>query len=132
MKWNISKKSSYIVGNKEFTRKICILNLRNRRKSIFAKVIISYYRWKKITKKKDKIIIKSAYGWSNWVKFRKCITGGKLVHAGVNRYGQEQNQEDTICHIHFHLKSFFVSTYVKSIVMKLHVSRLGLHWAFWI
>ena len=29
LKWNISKKTSYIVGNKKFTRKICVLNLRN-------------------------------------------------------------------------------------------------------
>ena len=40
LKWNISKKTSHIVGNKTFSRKICILNLRNKRKSIFAEVII--------------------------------------------------------------------------------------------
>ena len=39
LKWNISKKTSYIVGNKKFTGKICILNLRNKRKSIFARVL---------------------------------------------------------------------------------------------
>ena len=27
-----SKKTSYIVGNKKFTAKICVLNLRNKRK----------------------------------------------------------------------------------------------------
>ena len=32
LKWNISKKTSYIVGNKKFTRKISVLNLRNKRK----------------------------------------------------------------------------------------------------
>ena len=42
LKWNISKKTSYIVGNKKFSGKISILNLRNKRKSIFAKVIIRY------------------------------------------------------------------------------------------
>ena len=30
LKWNISKKASYIVGNKKLTRKICVLNLRNK------------------------------------------------------------------------------------------------------
>ena len=39
LKWNISKKTSYIVGNKKLSGKIWILNLRNKRKSIFAKVI---------------------------------------------------------------------------------------------
>ena len=38
LKWNISKKTSYIVGNKNFPGKICILSLRNKRKSIFARV----------------------------------------------------------------------------------------------
>ena len=33
LKWNISKKTSYIVRNKKFFRKICILDLRNKRKS---------------------------------------------------------------------------------------------------
>ena len=32
LKWNISKKTSCIVGNKKFTRKISVLNLRNKRK----------------------------------------------------------------------------------------------------
>ena len=40
LKWNISKKTSYIVGNKTFSGKICILTLRNKRKSIFAREII--------------------------------------------------------------------------------------------
>ena len=31
LKWNISKKTSYIVGNKKFTEKIYILNLRNKK-----------------------------------------------------------------------------------------------------
>ena len=34
------KKTSYIVENKNFFGKTCILNLRNKRKSIFARVII--------------------------------------------------------------------------------------------
>ena len=36
LKWNISKKTGYVVGNKKFSGKICILNLRNKRKSIFT------------------------------------------------------------------------------------------------
>ena len=71
---------SYIVGNKIFTGKIYILNLRNKRKSIFAIVIFRYYGWKKIIKATGKIIIKCTYCWNNRTKFRKCITTGKLVH----------------------------------------------------
>ena len=32
LKWNISKNTSYIVGNKKFTRTISVLNLRNKRR----------------------------------------------------------------------------------------------------
>ena len=39
LKWNIGKKTSCIIGNKKFSGKICILNLRNKRKSTFARVI---------------------------------------------------------------------------------------------
>ena len=31
LKWNISKKTSYNVGNKNFFGKICILNLREKK-----------------------------------------------------------------------------------------------------
>ena len=34
LKWNIDKKTSYIVGNKTFFGKICILNLRKNRKNV--------------------------------------------------------------------------------------------------
>ena len=34
LKWNICKKTSYIIGNKEFSGKICIFNLTNKTKSI--------------------------------------------------------------------------------------------------
>ena len=80
LKWNISKKASYILENKKFTRNICVHNLRNKRKSIIAREIIRYYRWKKMTKETSKIIIKILYRWNNWTKFRKCITREKLVH----------------------------------------------------
>ena len=52
LKWDIGKNTSYIVGNNKFFGKICILNLRNKRKSISPGVI---------TKETDKIIIKSIY-----------------------------------------------------------------------
>ena len=61
-------------------KKICILNLRNKRKSIFARVIIRNLRWKKITKETSKIIIKSTYRWNNGMKFRKWITRWEFVH----------------------------------------------------
>ena len=57
LKWNISKKTSYIVGNTKILGKICILNLRNKIKSIFAREL----KVKKITKETVKIIIKSTY-----------------------------------------------------------------------
>ena len=79
-KWNITKKTSYIVGDKKFSGKICILNLRNKRPTIFARVIIRYWGWNKIAKKTRKIIIKSAYRWNNRRKFRKWITRWKFVH----------------------------------------------------
>ena len=37
LKWNISKKISYIIGN-NFFAKICIRNLRNKREGIFARI----------------------------------------------------------------------------------------------
>ena len=41
LKGNIkTKKTCYIVRNKKLFGKICILNLRNKRKSIFVRVII--------------------------------------------------------------------------------------------
>ena len=43
MKCDISEKGSYIVGNKKFSGKMYILNLRHKRKGIFARVIIRYY-----------------------------------------------------------------------------------------
>ena len=40
LKCNITKKSSYIVGSRKSFGKINILNLRNKRKSIFATLCI--------------------------------------------------------------------------------------------
>ena len=80
LKWNISKKTSYIVRNKEVSREICILNLRNKRKRIFGRIIIRNSRWKKITKETGKIIIKSTYRSNNWTKFREWITKREFVH----------------------------------------------------
>ena len=40
VKWNISKKTSYIAGNKKFIGKICIFNLRNNKKNIFTRIVI--------------------------------------------------------------------------------------------
>ena len=34
LNWNVSKKTSYIVSNKKFTGKICILDMRNKAKSV--------------------------------------------------------------------------------------------------
>ena len=80
LKWNTSKETSYIVGKKNFFGKICIFNLRNKRKSIFAIVIIRKERWEKITKETGKIMIKSTYRRNNPTRFRKLITRGELVH----------------------------------------------------
>ena len=41
LKWNVSKKTSYIIGNKKFIGKICILNLRKKKSSnIFQKTLV--------------------------------------------------------------------------------------------
>ena len=40
LKWDISKETSYIAENKKFFGKVCILKLKDKRKSIFARVII--------------------------------------------------------------------------------------------
>ena len=37
LKWNISKDTSYMVGNNTFFGKICILNLRNKKKKYLCK-----------------------------------------------------------------------------------------------
>ena len=42
LKWNVSKTTSYIRGNKKFTRKLCTIDLRNKRKSNFARVKKDY------------------------------------------------------------------------------------------
>ena len=78
LKWNISKKTSYVIGNKKFFGKICILNFRNKRKSIFARVIIRNYRWEKIPKETGKIIIKSTYRRNNQQGFMQLIP-----HTGI-------------------------------------------------
>ena len=126
-KWNTSKKTSYIVRNRKFTKKICLLNLRNKRKSILARVIIRYYKWKKITKETSRIIIKSTYRGNNQTKFRKCITRGKLVHfrSTIDTSGSRTRRIQFI--IFIFVKKIFC---LKNVVVKLHVSMLGLCWAF--
>ena len=34
LRWNISKETSYIIGNDKFFGKICILNLRNKTQNL--------------------------------------------------------------------------------------------------
>ena len=123
LKWNICKKTS--LESKEFTGKTCIPNLRNNWKSIFARVIIRYYGWKKITKEMGKIIIKNTYRWNNRTKFSKCITRGKHVHFR-STIDTSRRPEGYNLSYSFLLKIFFVTTYVKNFVVKLHVSRLSL------
>ena len=130
LKWNIIKKTSYIVVNKKFTRNIFVLNLRNKRRSIFARVIIRYYRWKKITKQMSKIIIKSTYRGNNRTKFRKCIARGKLVHFRSTIDTSRRRTKGYNLSYLFLLKKFFFSTYIKNLVVKLHVSRSDVCSAF--
>ena len=128
------KKTSYIIGSKKFTRNIYILNLRNKRKSIFARVIIRFYRWKKITKETGKIIIKSIYRWNNRTKFRKCGTRGKLVLFGSAIYTSiRAGAEPEGCNLSYTFfvnKVFLFQLNVINIVVKLCVSKLGRHWVF--
>ena len=52
-----------------------------------------------------------------------CILGVPLIQAGANPEGCNLSYT-------FLFKFFFVSTYVKDVVVRLHVSRLGLYRAF--
>ena len=125
LKWNISKKASYIVGNKKFTRKICVLNLRNKKKSIFARVIIRYYEWKKITKETGKVIIKITYRWNNGRSLGNESLEVSLCNLWVPQIRAGAEQEGWNLSYSFSLKKF-VSTYVKNVVVKLDFSRLGI------
>ena len=121
-KWNIGKKTSYVIGTKNFLGKICVLYLRNKRKSIFARVIIRNKRCKKITKETGKITIKSTYRWNNrkWslgnesLEKNLCILGVPYILALAEPEG---------CNL-----SYWIL--LKTFLVKLRVSRLGLHWAF--
>ena len=131
LKWNINIKTSYIVGNKKNFGKICILNLRNKRKSIFARVIIWNSRWNKITKETGKVIIKSTCQGNNWTKFRKWITRAEFMHfRSTIDTSRSRTRRVQYILLNFIKIFFFVSTYLKNIVVNLCVSRLGLHWAF--
>ena len=127
LKWNISNKTNYIIGNKFFW-KISILNLRNKRKSIFARIIIRYYGWKKITKEMGKIIIKSTYRWSNVTKFRKCVSRGKLVHfRSTKDMSKSRTRRIQFIIYIFVTKGFFNFNLRKK---RSDFLRYGLHWVF--
>ena len=124
LRWNVSKKTSYIVGNMKFSGKICIINLRNKKKSIFAIVIVRYLEWKKIKKKTGKIK-------NHWTKFRKWITREKFVHfRSTIDTSRSRTRKIQFMIFIFVKKVFLVSIYIKDVVGKVHLSRLGLHWAF--
>ena len=40
LKWIISKKTSCVVENKKFSRKICILNLRNKKRVSLSEYLL--------------------------------------------------------------------------------------------
>ena len=131
LKCSVSKKTSYIVGNKKILGKIYILNLRNERKSIFERVFVRCYGWKEITRETGKIIIKSTYRRNNRTKFTNILLGGKLVRfkSTIDTSRSRTRRKQCIIYI-FVKKVFLVSTYVKNIVVRFHVLRLDLHWAF--
>ena len=54
-----------------------------------------------------------------------CILGVPLIQAGAKPEGYNLYLSYSIS-----IKKFFVSTYVKDVVVKLHVSRLGVYLAF--
>ena len=93
---------------------IGILNLRKKRKSIFARVIIKNLKWKKITKETGKIITRSTYRWNNWTKFRKWITGGEFVHFR-STIDTSRNRTRRIQFIIF---NFVKNVYVKYVYIK--------------
>ena len=55
LKWITSKETSYVVGKKKISGKICILNLRNKRKSIFARVIIGTKDERRLQRKRVRL-----------------------------------------------------------------------------
>ena len=57
------------------------------------------------------------------MKFRKCITRGKLVPFWSTIDKSRSRIRRTQVIIFIFVKKFFVSTYVKNVVVKLHVSR---------
>ena len=124
LKWNISKKTSYIVWNKKFFAKICILNLRNKRESIFVRVIIRNQRCKKITKETGKIVIKSTYRLNNRTKFRKWITRAEFVRfRSTIDTSRGRTRRIQFIIFNFIKKAFLFQLTEKNVVLKLRVSR---------
>ena len=81
-----------------------------------------------MAKETGKFIIKSIYRWNNRIKCRKLITREKFLRFRSTT----ETSRSIIRKIQFIIfilvkKSFLVSTCVKNIVVKLHVSRLDLH-----
>ena len=52
-----------------------------------------------------------------------CILGVPEIQEGAEPEGYNLSYS-------FLSKSFYVSTYIKNVVVKFHISRLDLHWAF--
>ena len=104
--------------------------MRNKGKSIYARVIIRFYGREKITKETVKIIIKSACRCNNQTKFTKCITKGKLVHFRSTIETNRGRTRRIQFVIHTFVKNAFCFNLHKNFAVKLHVSISDLHWAF--
>ena len=85
--------------------------------------------WKKIAEETGKIMIKSAYRWNNYTKFRKWITKEEFVYFRSTIDTSRSKTRRIQCFIYIFVKMFLVSTFAKKVIAKFHVSRLGLHWA---
>ena len=131
LKRNTSKKTIYIVGNKKFTGKIYILSLSKKERVSLQEIERRWnlQGWKKIAEETGKIMIKSAYRWNNYTKFRKWITKEEFVYFRSTIDTSRSKTRRIQCFIYIFVKMFLVSTFAKKVIAKFHVSRLGLHWA---
>ena len=86
--------------------------------------------WEKITKETGKIIIKSTYRWNNRSLGNESLEENLYILA-VSYIWTGAKSEGYNLPYSISLKKF-VSTYEENVAVKLRVSRLGLHWAFWI
>ena len=90
--------------------------MRKKRRSIFVRVTIRNYAWRRIAEEMGKILIKSTYRWNNRSKFKKWITKWEwpyicnLLHHIKNKLWKLRKG---ICIEKFNIKIAFNSLKIK-------------------